>query len=1011
MPDREEFFQKIFDAIPDPAILWKRHADGHITMSRVNTAAMEMSGARISEFIDAPAEEFFAHSPETLARIVHTFESGEKARVEMPFQLRTTGESKWLIADYVKISDTHLLNIIQDITQRKRDEQALAESEERLHQIIEQMPYPVEICNPDGTATMVNQAFLEMFGIPSADLVAGKYNVFQDRMIMGEMGLAEDIRRVYAGEVVFIPELAIPLDHISPAFDTRKSGQIVHEVTMFPVVRKSGEMWQVVTIWKDITELREAKTTYQTLVDNILEGLVMIQDGRVVYVNPALIETSGYTAAEWFAIDMSLETVQTYVHPEDQGLVWQLICDRLAGKPLPPHAVVRLLQKDGSVRWVETAINMVEYRGRPAGLITFLDVTERKLAEDDLRRERDRAQMYLDISGVMILALDAHGCITLINQQGCDILKCHKEDALGENWFDCFLPTEGRAKVKDIFAALIRGEIENVEYAENVVVTRDGQKRLIRWHNSILTDASGVPTGTLSSGEDVTQERRAQQALQESERQLQRQARQMQEIIDTVPEGVILLDAERCIVLANPLGERDLHDLAGVRVGSVLTRIGDRSLSSLLTSPPEGLWHDVSHGERSYQIVARPMEAGAEPGGWVLVVRDVTQERENQRHIYQQERLAAVGQLAAGIAHDFNNIMATIVLYAQMIIQSRSLSTRDLERIATINQQALHATGLIHQILDFSRSSVLERSPVDLVPFLKEQVKLLRRILPENIAIEFIHSHDGYVVNLDLTRIQQAIMNLAVNARDAMPQGGKLYFTLDRLHFADAKQAPLSNMEPGEWVCLKVTDTGTGIPPDVLPKIFDPFFTTKGPGEGTGLGLSQVYGTVRQHDGHVDVATRVGRGTTFTLYLPALPVHVSHSSPSETETLAYGSGQTILIVEDNHAARKALEEGLRMLGYHVLATTNGEDALATFDQHAGRIELVLSDMVMPGMSGRVLFQELQQRDPSVKFVLMTGHSMTKEIQQMQEEGLETWLQKPLDLQKLAQAIAKALATV
>jgi signal transduction histidine kinase/ActR/RegA family two-component response regulator len=488
------------------------------------------------------------------------------------------------------------------------------------------------------------------------------------------------------------------------------------------------------------------------------------------------------------------------------------------------------------------------------------------------------------------------------------------------------------------------------------------------------------------------------------------QAQQMQHVMDTVPEGVLLLGADSRVLLVNPVARRYLDLLSGAATGDILTRLGDRPLAELLTSPPSGLWHQVATDGLVFEVVARPLENGPEPLGWVLVIRDVTQEREIQRHVQQQERLAAIGQLAAGIAHDFNNIMAVITLYADMSLRIPGLPAKLYERLETMDQQARRASDLIQQILDFSRRAVLERRPMNLQIFLKEQVKLLERTLPEHIQMELTYDEGDHMVNADPTRVQQAIMNLAVNARDAMPEGGWLRIGLKRISVTDPRRAPLPEMEAGDWVQMSVTDSGTGIPPDVLPHIFEPFFTTRAP-EGTGLGLAQVYGIVGQHEGHVDVETAVGEGTTFVLYLPALPLGRPDESALRGEDLDLfrGRGQTILVVEDEPATRRALVDGLELLGYRVLQATDGREALALYEQRGGGIDLVLSDAVMPQMGGQALFWALRERDPAVKVVLVTGHPLERELEGLQAEGLAGWLLKPLDIDRLARVVAEALA--
>ena len=486
----------------------------------------------------------------------------------------------------------------------------------------------------------------------------------------------------------------------------------------------------------------------------------------------------------------------------------------------------------------------------------------------------------------------------------------------------------------------------------------------------------------------------------------------MQQIMDTVPEGVLLLDASGQVLLANPVAEEYLSFLAGAKVGDTLTHVGGSPLGELLTSPPKGLWHEVEASGRTFEIIARPLENGPESEDWVLVINDVTQEREVQRRIQQQERLVAVGQMAAGIAHDFNNIMATIVLYAQMSARMEGLPAPVRERMVTINQQAQHATRLIRQILDFSRRAVLERRPLDLLPLLKEQVQMLERALPESIGVDLIYGPDEYVVNADPTRMQQVVMNLALNARDAMPEGGILRIALERIEIKPGESLPLPEMgraiKNREWVRVTVSDTGIGILPDDLPYIFDPFFTTKAPGEGSGLGLAQVHGIVGQHEGHIDVESQVGRSTTFTIHLPALPVRSSEPVTLELPPLVSGQGETVLVVEDDLAARQALVESLELLNYRVLAATEGQEALAILERHGDEVALVLSDVVMPGMGGIALLHALRERGLDVSVVMLTGHPLEGEMEDLRSQGLIDWLAKPPDLERLAQVVAQAL---
>ncbi|MBU1751477.1 MAG: response regulator, partial [Chloroflexi bacterium] len=368
---------------------------------------------------------------------------------------------------------------------------------------------------------------------------------------------------------------------------------------------------------------------------------------------------------------------------------------------------------------------------------------------------------------------------------------------------------------------------------------------------------------------------------------------------------------------------------------------------------------------------------------------------------------AAVGQLAAGIAHDFNNILTGIIGLAQLMQLRQELSpaTRaDLDRIVREGYRAAH---LIRQILDFSRTSSRAPQLLDLVPLLKEMVKFLARTIPEHIRLDLEIDPGEHQVYADLTQIQQVVTNLAVNARDAMPQGGDLVVRLSRLVLPPGDHPPCADLAPGEWVVLSIRDTGTGIPPEIMARIFEPFFTTKEVGQGSGLGLAQVYGIVKQHNGYIDVVSQVGEGTIFFIYLPAAPTGAVIAPAAPQEPVPPGQGELILLVEDDATVREVVQAGLQQLGYRVLTAANGQEARQVYEQRQDEIALVLTDLLMPIMDGLALCESLRALDPAVKVVMITGHPLG-DGEQLLVQGIAGWIQKPPDQAQLAQVLQQAL---
>ncbi len=441
---------------------------------------------------------------------------------------------------------------------------------------------------------------------------------------------------------------------------------------------------------------------------------------------------------------------------------------------------------------------------------------------------------------------------------------------------------------------------------------------------------------------------------------------------------------------------------------------GERETFEMYHDPTKKLYHCT---------VYRPWDT---PDRFCVVFDDITEEKEMEEQLRRQERLAAVGQLAAGIAHDFRNLLATILIYAEMDLKMPGLPSRLKDHLRVIVEESNRATDLVQQILDFSSRAMIAPHALDLRAFISERLNVLRRTIPENvrISLETEEQANAFTVRADAARLQQVLTNLALNARDAMPEGGELRFALSRLELVAGEAPPLAGMEAGSeptaWICLAVSDTGTGMTEEVQEHLFEPFFTTKEVNEGTGLGLAQVYGIIRQHEGAIDVESAPGQGTTFRIYLPAHEEEAHEGGADARDTApAPGEGETILLVEDNETLRRAAQAALESLGYRVVTAANGHEALALcrsprWTAGGPSIDLVVTDIVMPEMGGEALMRELTVRGGhpgrwfDLKAVGITGYGVEGVTEDLREVGFVEVVHKPLDIEELAQAIRRAL---
>jgi two-component system cell cycle sensor histidine kinase/response regulator CckA len=393
----------------------------------------------------------------------------------------------------------------------------------------------------------------------------------------------------------------------------------------------------------------------------------------------------------------------------------------------------------------------------------------------------------------------------------------------------------------------------------------------------------------------------------------------------------------------------------------------------------------------------------------VGAARDITENRKLEEQFRQSQKMEGIGQLAGGVAHDFNNILAVIQMQSELLKSSGNLSAEQSGFADEIGVTVQRAAALTRQLLLFSRREVFQPCDLDLSESVTSTTKMLRRILGENVQIQLKLASQPMFVHADAGMMDQILLNLAVNARDAMPNGGQLIIETSGVEFDEFAVTQSPQVRPGSFVRLNVSDSGCGIPPEILPKIFEPFFTTKDVGKGTGLGLATVFGIVQQHQDWINVYSEVNHGTTFRVYLPRLAKNAGQKSSQPVLTTTSGGNETILLAEDDLSLRVSVRKALWQLGYRILEAPTGVKALEVWKENRDEIRLLLTDLVMPdGMTGKDLAQRILQENPKLKVIYMSGYSAEVVGKDFPLKEGVNFLTKPFQASKLAQTIRNNL---
>jgi two-component system cell cycle sensor histidine kinase/response regulator CckA len=758
------------------------------------------------------------------------------------------------------------------------------------------------------------------------------------------------------------------------------------------------------------------------IADLAYDGLAVTDPrGHMAYFNAAYLALTGA------ATPNDVRPVERVFigNPDVSEAVFRLLKAAREGKRQQEE--VRIAGQDGSHgRWLRMRVRPLGKGKREAkyAVWSIADITRDRERQEDVFQELQHAIEYLDHAPCGFFSVNAAGEIAYVN-------------ATLANWLDHDLAEigSGGLKLTDIVSGDGASLLTSIMPAPGEVKTevfdidlrmRGGKTMPVRLYHKLAFGVDGVPgasrTLVISRARD-----------ERSDPQRAAEVRFMR-FFDHTPMAIATVDRSGAVVRANARFAKLAQSLSpdGAANKSIFRTVNARDRHLLIAAI-----NQAAEGQGDIAPVEAMLDSARERWGqfFVTAVEDderdteaaivymleTTERRALENQINQSQKMDMVGQLAGGIAHDFNNVLSAIMMANDFLLNAHKPTDPSFQDIMQIKQNATRAATLVRQLLAFSRRQTLRPQVLDLGDALSDLTMLLRRLIGEKVKLDLVHGRDLWPVKVDVSQFEQVIVNLAVNARDAMPEGGKLTVRTANVSSEESAHLAYKGMPAADYVRIDISDTGTGIPPEIVDKIFEPFFSTKEVGKGTGLGLSTVYGIVKQTGGFVYVDSEPGKGTSFRIFLPrhhpeqdvqpdlAAANGAAKENSAEARPRADLTGQgTILLVEDEEGLRSLNARGLRSRGYSVIEASNGIEALEALEEKNGAVDLVVSDVVMPEMDGPTLLKTMRGRNPGLKIIFVSGYAEDAFEKSLPENQQFAFLPKPFTLSQLVAAVKETM---
>ncbi len=946
-----------------------------------------------------------------------------------------------------------------EAVRKRADEKTARASEDILRMLVENVKQAIYIMPSDySEIAYANPAAEELYGVAVDEL-------YENPMRWSKYIHPDDLKKIAS-------DLEEQKGDAIQDFQTQEfrvnhptRGELWIKSNIYPVKNRDGYL---VGISSDITgrkraeeALRGSEEKFRSMMEAMSdETYICSSDFRVQYMNPAMIEMVGHDAAG--------ELCHEALYGRSKQCAW---C--IHGKIMEGERVNYEFENPGNNETYHISNSPIfNTDGSISKLSIFRNVSETKKAEEVARVESERSSKYLDIVDVMIIALDRDANLTLINDAGCRISGYTQEEIIGKNWIKTISPRDKAGQVLQAYKNIMDGDIELWSHAEDSFITKNGAEIVVIWRNSLLLDDQGNITGMLCSADDITERKRAEDAVWESNERFQKVFDSQLDAIFVLNAGApphVLLCNKAASVIFGYEHDEMTGDITGkLHVDKSHLKVFQERLYS--TIEKEGVLRDFEFSMRrkngevfpSEHIVLQLKNDVGKRIGWVSIVRDLTERKRTENRLRRLQKMEAIGQLAGGVAHDLNNVLSGIVSYPEILIEEikewresdYSLITQlmilegfigtDLARnpegvkqfVQGMKQEAeeenryktAKLSGFSETIIAMRNSGQKAADIVqDLLTLARRGVSAMKVVYLNDIVSKYLDSpehqkllsnHPDVGIETGLeektlnvlgspTHISKSIMNLVYNAAEAMPNGGRICISLEN-RYIDGEARDVAKVKEGDYVVLRVSDDGIGISPEDQKRIFEPFYTKKTMGRsGTGLGMAVVWGTVADHNGHIDIQSTVGEGTTFSLYFPVTRKEVKGDESDFSADDYRGNGERILVVDDVLAQRDIASTMLRKLGYEVSTAASGEEAVDYLKTKSA--DLIVLDMIMdPGMDGCKTYEEIIKLHPGQKAIIASGFSNSDRVKKARALGAGEYIKKPYTWRKIAFAVKEEL---